>query len=194
MPRRKDHTREEIKTMALNAARAILNDQGPSALTAREIARQIGYTVGTLYNVFANFNEILLYINAQTMEEMYEVFAKSSSIKALTLNYIKFAHEHASLWQLLFEARTHLEALPDWYQHKITRLFQLVEQRLLPYLNHSQEQAAQAAKTLWAGLYGICILSIAGKVQTILNVTAESLGLSLVENYLKGMTQQNFSF
>lgn len=194
MPRRKDHTREELKIMALNAARSILNDQGPSDLTAREIARQIGYTVGTLYNVFTNFNDIILHLNAQTMDEMYEVFVKSNSVKDLTLNYIKFAHEHAALWQLLFESRTHTEVFPDWYQHKIIQLFKLVEQILLPYLNHSQEQASQAAKTLWASLYGICVLSIAGKVQKILNATAESLGLSLVENYLKGITQHNFSF
>ncbi len=79
------------------------------------------------------------------------------------------------------------EALPEWYQEKITRLFKLVEQVLLPLFNNSAQDAALAAKTLWASLYGICILSIAGKVKTVLGATAESLSISLVENYFKGV-------
>ena len=197
MARRKDHTREEIKAMALAAAVTILETQGRTALTAREISRQIGYTVGTLYNIFNNLNDLILHLNAQTMENMFAVFNSvinddntadpKKTVLALTHAYVQFAHNNAPSWQLLFEGRMSGEALPEWYQEKITRLFKLVEQVLLPLFNNSAQDAALAAKTLWASLYGICILSIAGKVKTVLGATAKSLSISLVENYFKGL-------
>lgn len=194
MPRRKDHTREELKAMALKAGAEILKTQGVTALSARQIARNIGYTVGTLYNVFENFNDILFHLNAQTMQHMHQVFDqviaenKSADSKkmlfALTHAYVDFAHSHASSWRLLFEPRISDQETPEWYQREIKHLFLVVEQALLPIFNQDHPQAKMAAKVLWASLYGICILSITGKVDSILGETARSLADSLIKNFL----------
>lgn len=180
--------------MALKAGTKILKTQGVNALSAREIAREIGYTVGTLYNVFENFNDIIFHLNLQTMQLMHKMFSqviadnKSSDPKkilfALAHAYIDFAHAHASSWRLLFEPRISDQEPPYWYQQEIKRLFRLVEQTLLPLHNQDQQQSSMAAKVLWASLYGICILSITGKVNSILGETAHSLADSLINKYL----------
>ena len=54
MARRSDHTREEIREMALVATEQIVSVAGFSALSARKIAKKIGYTVGSLYLLFDN--------------------------------------------------------------------------------------------------------------------------------------------
>ena len=54
MGRRNEHSRDEIKEMAIEAGKKIIVEEGFSNLGARKIARAIGYTVGTLYNVFDN--------------------------------------------------------------------------------------------------------------------------------------------
>ncbi len=195
MPRRHDHNRAQLKEMSLTAAIAILNENGINTLTARSIARRIGYTVGTLYNIFENFNDIILHINAQTMDDMYAQFAIVNARKLepmqrilqVTQAYIEFAHNHGSAWQLLFEPRISAEPQPPWYQEKINRLFTIVEQALLPVLNNSPQQSVIAAKVLWTGLYGICILSINKKLAMVLGETAQTLAYSLVTNYLYGL-------
>ncbi len=191
MPRRKDHTREELKAMALAAAIDILCTQGAAEFSIRNIARHMGYTVGTLYNVFENFNDLVLQLNAQTMEAMYIALKGIDDIHALAQAYIEFAHTHAPQWCLLFESKIGEQARPEWYLHKIQRLFNLVEQALLPSLNNSSAEAVITAKVFWASLYGICMLSITGKVNALLGETAQTLARSLVENYLRGLRTDN---
>ena len=52
MARRSDHSREELYDLALESARVIAEIEGLRGLAARRIARDIGYTVGTIYNLF----------------------------------------------------------------------------------------------------------------------------------------------
>ena len=51
MARRSDHSRDEIREMALNAAKTIVEREGAAALSTRKIANEIGYTAGSLYLV-----------------------------------------------------------------------------------------------------------------------------------------------
>ena len=57
--RRSDHTRAEIRSMAVDAAEVLVVREGYGGLTARKVAAQIGYTVGTLYLVFQNLDELV---------------------------------------------------------------------------------------------------------------------------------------
>ena len=59
MARRSDHSREQLADMAVAAATALAERDGLRGVTARGVAREIGYTVGTLYNVFDNLDDVL---------------------------------------------------------------------------------------------------------------------------------------
>ena len=48
MARRSDHTQEEIKDLIINASIKLITDIGPSAFGTRAIAREIGYSFGTI--------------------------------------------------------------------------------------------------------------------------------------------------
>ena len=72
MGRRSDHSRDELYTMALAAARKIAEKEGLRGLTARRIAREIGYTVGTLYNLFDNLDGLIVHLNGTTLDTLYE--------------------------------------------------------------------------------------------------------------------------
>ena len=104
----------------------------------------------------------------------------------MTQAYIEFAHSQAPAWSLLFETKLIETNRPTWYMEKINRLFRQVEDVILPILNDDRDEAATTAKVLWASLYGICALSITGKVDLVLNEHAQSLGQSLVDHYLAG--------
>ena len=65
MARRKDHTREELTQLAIKAGRELVVEKGSAALTARNVAQAIGYTPGTLYNVFENIDALVAAINIE---------------------------------------------------------------------------------------------------------------------------------
>ena len=71
MARRSDHSREELYVMALAAAREIAEKDGLRGLKARRISREIGYTVGTLYNVFSNLDDLIIHLNGTTLDALY---------------------------------------------------------------------------------------------------------------------------
>ena len=77
MGRRSDHSREELEEMAIDAAAKIVETEGFQSLTARKVASKIGYTVGTLYHVFRNFDDLVIHLNARTIDEMAELIQKA---------------------------------------------------------------------------------------------------------------------
>ena len=70
MGRRNEHSRQQIKERAIRAGREIIESKGFSGLSARKVAGKIGYTVGTLYNVFDNFTDLICHINSETLDDL----------------------------------------------------------------------------------------------------------------------------
>ena len=184
--------------MALAAAVGIVQAEGLAGLSARKIARKIGYTVGTLYLVFKNLDELILTINAQTLDalanNMQDVSQKCrqprTCIIALGRAYVEYATENPQLWNMVFEHRLPKgEQVPPWFAVKVNKLFQLVESQLTPLLeNHSEKKIDLASKAIWCGVHGICSLAVTGKLEI---VNAESINMltdSLINNYLAGLT------
>src|ERR1700743_3216917 len=67
MARRSDHSRAELETLIVEEAHRQLEAIGFAHFSAREVAKRIGYSVGTLYNVFGSLNRLMLAVNARTI-------------------------------------------------------------------------------------------------------------------------------
>ncbi len=102
MARRSDHTREQLTELALSSAEQLLNTKPASALSTRQIATKMGYTVGTLYQIFKNLPDLLLHVNARTLKRLYEDCLRleikhhspEDNILAYANLYLEFAHKH----------------------------------------------------------------------------------------------------
>ena len=70
MARRSDHSREELRAMALKAGREIIMEQGVKNLTTRAVAKRMGYSPGTLYMLFENADDLKFAINVGTLVEL----------------------------------------------------------------------------------------------------------------------------
>ena len=79
MGRRNEHSREELKALALRAAGEIVAESGAAGLSMREVARRIGYTVGALYIVFTNLDDLIVHLNEQTIMELRTALERSTS-------------------------------------------------------------------------------------------------------------------
>lgn len=196
MARRGDHSREEIRSMALDAAGAIVAAEGYRGLSARKVAGAIGYTVGTLYLVFENLDDLVLQVNGRTLDALGDrlaacrggALAPRDALLALAVAYIAYAEAQTPRWSMLFDYVAEKgNALPDWYQAKLSRVFGLAEAALKPLGDHRTElEIQQAARVLWAGVHGICTLKIRQRMELAGGQSSEAMARMLIDNFLKG--------
>lgn len=201
MARRSDNTREELKEMAVSAGLALLIEGGVQGLSARAIAQRIGYTVGTLYNVFADFEDIVLHINAATVRAMHAVLApltqaprKDPSQRLLDLAqaYGAYARAHPARWSLLHGfART--SPIPDWYEREVQQIFRMVAAQVASVPGVSRRRAEDAAHVLWAGLHGICALHLSRKLSHVETRPMTVLIRNFVTHYVRGLVADSRS-
>ena len=200
MARRSDHTREQLTELALSSAEQLLNTKPASALSTRQIATKMGYTVGTLYQIFKNLPDLLLHVNARTLKRLYEDCLRleikhhspEDNILAYANLYLEFAHKHPGLWTLIFDSDVlGDEPLPDWYLSQVNSLFSLIETELKRIKPESSEQEiVRTSRVLWSSVHGICTLSINDNLFITSACNPKELISSLVSHYLKGWTHQ----
>jgi len=194
MGRRSKHSREEMQEMAIKAAREIVAEEGVRELSTRKIAAKIGYTVGTLYHFFKNLDDIIMYVNSQTLDMLYEYLKhrinknKQTALISLANGYLDFSKKHFSEWQLLFEYPMPKDMqYPRWYEEKITKLFKLVEQSLSTQIKLPKIDLSRKSRVLWSGIHGVCLLYHTGKLHKTKSETAETLVEDLLKYYLAGL-------
>ena len=167
MGRRSDHSRDEIRRMALAAAQRRLESGGLAALTARRVADDIGYAVGTLYNLYDNFDMLIVHVNGATLDMLHDDLAPTvtgrnpdGDLSAMLAAYLRFLAENGHLWSALFEHRRSGDTpLPDWYLAKVARVLGVLEAALRPlFPTGDAAGCSQAARVLRASLHGICSL------------------------------------
>lgn len=194
MGRRSDHSRGELYEMALGAAREIARESGLAGLTIRGIAGKIGYSHGTLYNLFDDLDDMILHLNGRTLDALYDSLASvpvdgnaEADLLALAQSYIAFTRENAKLWNLLFEH--HLpdyQPLPDWHHQKIGLLLGLVDRCLTQFFGPGQDaERLHAARVIWSSLHGMSSLESQRKL--IPGDSVEAMATSLIQNYLAGL-------
>ena len=195
MARRSDHSREEIKELALNAAKDIVAQSGFQGLSARKIASAIGYTVGTIYLVFKNLDDLIMQVNSRTLEKLFKAVIAEQTSKQPKENlqrfgqaYYKFANQNPHLWSLIFEH--HVAgggALIPELSERITTLFGLIETELKAI--EPKKKAAtihSASVALWSGVHGITILAISDKLFMANSIKPEQMIDELIKNFLVG--------
>ena len=194
MARRYEHSQEEIKAMVMQAANQIIVEQGGAALNVRNIAKNIGYTVGSIYMVFENMADLVLHVNAETLDEIAGVLNKvetgsaSQDLEEIAKAYLMFAHLNFNRWSMLFGNRfVESGHFPDWYRAKMNRLEEIITTqiaRLHPENNLQQNQ--RIGNALWGGIHGVCLLSINGMPDKKALEEARETLLILVRTFVGG--------
>lgn len=196
MGRRSVHTADELRELILEASTELIKETGYTGLSAREIARRINYSPGTLYNVFENLDDLVLTIEGRLLDRLLEALAQSADgadpserVHLLAARYLKFTHDNPRLWNLLFEH--HLPSgreVPAWYQEKLESLLGEVERALTPLMEGVDPKAIRrSARVLWSGVHGITSLSTAEKLAIIPKDSAGELLDNLIVTYLAGL-------
>jgi AcrR family transcriptional regulator len=200
MGRRNEHTREELREIALQAAEHLVAEHGLAGLSTRKVVGRIGYTVGSLYMVFRNLDDLIAQMNERTLDVLQARLnaaigdrpQPANAIRALAQAYIAFALAETHRWLAIYEHRMpEGQPLPESFTDKVARMFELVQQQLaLLCPRRSPEDIALAARALWSSIHGICILGFDQKLEVAGGRSIQDVTNSLLENYLTGFVGQ----
>jgi AcrR family transcriptional regulator len=198
MGRRNEHSREELRDLALRAAGDIVAESGAAALSMREVARRIGYTVGALYIVFQNLDDLVVSLNERTVIELREALERirgranqpAQNLRLLVAAYLGFALLHTARWRLVFEHRLpEGQKAPASYAGHTAAIFALVGRHLRESgVARDDEAARELATALWSGAHGICMLAVTGKLQVVTQASVQRLLDVLLDRFLADVT------
>ena len=195
------HDKASLKEAIIEAAFQIVLHKGEKELTMRKLTQEVGCALGMPYKIFSSLDEIILCINARTLDNLYanlEEIKRSTSSKslypsihALAHGYVTFAKDNPSLWKMLFSYTINDEQLipaPDWYTEKVQKLFTLVEETLREKLPSplSEQELQITAHCLWSSVHGITSLVLGGTFERTPYSDSNKLLESLLSRYLEG--------
>lgn len=200
MGRRNLHTREQQREMAVAAAELILVREGMAGLTMRKVADAIGYTVGNLYLLFQNQDQLLMTVNERTGDAIYVALHLAfeaekdprQRLRDVAAAYVEFALEHAARWRLMFEHSLPPDApRPRTVEQRIKSMFDLAEACIAPLAgNASGARMRLHATTLWSSVHGICTLAVTGKLRWSGIEDYRPFTDHLVDTFLDGLDRQ----
>lgn len=175
MTKRSEHSYRELRDLILDAAYDIVQEYGVSSLSARSIAAKINYSVGTLYNIFANMNDVILYLNSRVLDhfirQLSQQIDEAKNVKAIdnlmliARYYLCFSQQHYHLWHMLFinKFKTNND-VPKWYNDKILSLNNLVSTQISS-LNSPNIDELLETSIYWASIHGVVSLNNSEKLR-----------------------------
>ncbi len=144
--------------MALKAAEYLLDQSSGEELSTRKIAAQMGYSVGTLYQLYESLPHLLLQVNARTATLLSRAIEKIPEHEPDPLRkidhfvqiHIQLSQQYPRRWQLLFsQDNCHGQAFKP--------VFQFLEQQLARLRPDSPAAEIQKnARILWSAILGVC--------------------------------------
>ncbi|MDO7833528.1 TetR/AcrR family transcriptional regulator [Sphingobium sp. HBC34] len=170
MGRRSDHSRAELEALILAEGQRLMAEGGFARFSAREVAKRIGYAVGTLYNVFGSYDLLLATINTVTFEDWAKHLearlarASDDRIAALVEGYFSFAADHPNLWSAIYDHRLPTDmAMPDALAARRGVLTDIVVREVATVLpDAGKDRAPRLARSLVATVHGHCAFALNG--------------------------------
>ena len=185
MGRRSDHSRAELKELIVAEGHRQMAEHGFARFSARQVARAIGYSVGTVYNLFPSLDHLLVAINTRTFALWSEFVgrrlegATDDRIAVLVKGYFDFARDHTNLWLAIYDHRLPPGmTLPEEDDHTRRELTLIVIRELAALLpNRSDWEVERLARSLIATVHGHCTYALNGSFE--LMGETDPVGLAL---------------
>ena len=185
MARPRSYDRDDLRAETVAAARRLLDEGGPSALTARALAGEVGATPGTIYAVFGNLKAVLLEANRETFLELSTVIdaipdaPPAEWLAHLAEAYVAFMLERQGVWRGLFEGQRETASFPTWYTELIDRLIGRIADPL--FRLGAGERARDYAEQLFVSVHGAVALAAIGRLDMVTTRPARVVAREAVE-------------
>ena len=193
--------RVEQRERLIGCAEAAIAAQGLPGLRARELAACAGVSLGAIYNLVEDLDELTLLVGQRTMARLDAALQRAegatgqyegdvgAQLIAWARAYAGFAAAHHELWRALFEFRmANPRDFPDWFAAAQMQLFTRLEARLAPLVPALDAERLQArARALFAAVHGIVSLGIEGQLVALPAAAIDAELVAFVETYIAGL-------
>lgn len=192
MGRRSDHSRAELERMIILEGHRQLAEVGFSRFSAREVAKRIGYSIGTIYNVFGTHDRLILAINTRTFRLWADHLrarlesTDADRIRTLVEGYFSFARENPNLWMAIYDHRLPPDVpMPPEYDAERRELTEIVAQEIAAVLPEGERpEAPRLARSLVATVHGHCTFALNGSFALMGETDPVALALARVRESL----------
>jgi len=173
MSGKRETKRGDLRQRLIMAARDRIAAEGLASLRARDVTQDAGCALGGLYTVFRDLDDLVLHVNASTLDRLEADLVAALSpeadparqLRILAHGYLAFALAHRNLWAALFEHKVSDGVeLPAGHLDKHMFLIQFIA-RPLAILNPGlgEEDLRIRALTLFSAVHGIISISLEGR-------------------------------
>lgn len=168
-------------------------EAGLAAFSAREVAKRAGYSIGTIYNVFGSYDQLVRAINTQTFcawtVHLRGALARPQEDRIATLveAYFSFARTHTYRWTAIFDHRLPEDMeIPEEEQGVRGELTMIVVEEVARALDRDADAAiGSLARSLIATVHGHCAFALAGAWALMGQTDPEAAALARVRQILE---------
>ena len=167
--------RHQLRLQLIEAAETTVARDGLKALSARELSREVGCSLGAIYNVFADIDELVIAVNSRTLAELDRTIAQfvpsaqrdmdpQHCLTGLAQAYCRFAIAHTNRWTALFEHGERINHnIPDWHLDEHVQLISHIVKSLeRMYPDRKPGEQWQLAGLLFSAVHGVVSLGLQG--------------------------------
>ncbi len=163
--------RTRLRETLVQLVQDLMARDGLGAVQARRLAQLAGCSVGAIYNVFPDLDDLILTANVDTLdrllahqrtalERLDASATRTTQLLALAIATVDFAHGCEPAWRALYEYRGGAQKpYPDWYAELHTRPAAMIERIILagePERTAGSE-TSRLARGLWSAVHGIIL-------------------------------------
>jgi AcrR family transcriptional regulator len=174
-PRGRPALTDEARETAVQAAAQLLEEQGLAGMKARTIANRAGLSVGSIYKLFGDIDDLIRLLNIHTYRDFaahHQTALKGAQdrgasiedqLLALAGAYVEFVEANESRWLALLSFNRGQGAPTAAYGNVQQELYAMVES----VMSQSPGLAdpvlcARTTRALWAAVHGIVVITLPG--------------------------------
>lgn len=169
-----------------------LAEVGFARFSARAVAKRIGYSIGTLYNVFGSYDRFVVALNTRTFGlwagELAATLAGCGGdrIRCLVESYFAFARANRNLWLAIYDHHLPADfALPEEDHRQRGELTRIVVAEIAAVLPDAMApQVPHLARSLVATVHGHCMFDLTGSFALMGEAEPVELALARVRETL----------
>ncbi|WP_428232163.1 TetR/AcrR family transcriptional regulator [Flavobacterium sp.] len=175
--------KEETRSNILEAAYAIVKEEGWQGLSMRKIADKIEYTAPIIYEYFSNKEAILNELTgkgfiklAKELQEARDKFEKpEEQLEAMWMAYWDFAFTDTEMYQVMFGVQMNCCSQQCSAQERPYKLFTSVIAEIMKNSNPTDEVIKQKYFTFFSVIHGLIAINIINKSEIMETINNQIL-------------------
>lgn len=196
---RREAERVRLRDDLLAVAERLLQENGYTGFSLRQVAEATGYTPTTIYRYFDDRDALLKTVISKwfsTFARLLDEAYRSAStprdrLMAMAAAYLRFAVEQPAMYRVMFLERMDIGVLPtggSFEQDPSFKVLMRAATELRDAGGTGTCDPMTAAMTIWSGIHGVAALAVCSGMLD--GIGAERLGMLVAANALSGLAVQ----